>query len=835
MRVLKILNFKKGLILAIFLYLVTACDVTKKLKPGEYLVDKNEIVRNGTNIESENLEAFIRQKPNRKLVRKVHFFVWWYNLFEDSCIQKRRDERNAKYDIDNAKKLEKYRLKNSEREKKGKKPKEPQLKNKEKLIFRENLRNIGEPAVIYDSSLADQTRIQLQKYLFQKGYFNNEVIDSVFKDEKKKKAIVKYYIIPKKPYFINSIKYNLNDEKVGAYVYKDTLNTLLKTGKQYDAELLQKERERITANLMNKGYFYYENAFTYFNVDTNFKDNTVSIEINEKKYPKPFSSSNDSIVYVNHTQYTIDQVYMITELFSGKIEDAYFKDTVRVKDKHCLFLTNSKLNYRAKVLASYIEFEQGELFQRDKAERIYKRLLNLGIFKSVSIRFIKSNTIAKAFNAYIICVPLIKQSMAAETEGTNTVGNLGIDGSLIYQNRNFFKGGELVELKLQGAILAQRLLSDQSTINNTSLGLNDVQSTFNTIQFGPQVNFSVPRAFFPFSFFKFKHEAAPRTFVNSSLNYQKRPDFDRVISSINYGLTFKSNQGILKHEIIPFEGYIVRANLTNSFENQLLALNDFFLLNSFIDHLTTLTKYALSYNSQVINNSSKKTVSYFKVDLMSSGNFLRGLYNITGQPKDTAGRYQLFKIPFAQFLRGGIDYRLYIPIRNKSRTVYRAAFGIGKPLNNLSVLPYEQSFFGGGTNSVRAWRARTLGPGGYAQPDTVFTRFDRIGNILIEGNAEYRFHIIKSFYGALFADAGNIWLLDKDITKPNGEFKIDYFINQFAFGGGLGIRWDLNFFVIRLDLAMPLKDPSFEEGNRWQIDKKPWNRTVANFGIGYPF
>ncbi len=820
-------------LLVCFLSLL-ACNVTKKLKPNEYLVDENIIIKNNANVETENLQAFIRQKPNRKLFRYFHFYVWWYNLFEDSCIQLKKDKRNAKYDIINSKRLEKFRIKNAEREKKGKKLKDPVLKNKEKLLFRETLRNIGEPAVIYDSSLAHQTRIQLQKYMFQKGYFNNEVRDSVFKLHHSKKAIVKYYITPKVVYYVNSIKYNLSDEKVGSYIYKDTIHTLLKRGKQYDAELIQKERERITTLLVNNGYFYYENAFTYFNVDTNFKNNTVSIEICEKKFPKPFNSNNDSIVYVNHSQYTIDNVYMITEYFTGKLEDAFFKDTIHIPNKNCLFLTNSTLSYRAKVLASYIEFEKGELFQRDEAERTYKRLLNLGIFKSVSIKFIKSRSVARAFDAYIICLPLTKQSMAAESEGTNTAGNLGIDGSLIYQNRNFFRGGELVEIKLQGAILAQRLLNSQN-YTTSSLGLNDVQSTFNTIQFGPHINFSVPRAFFPFSFFKFKHESAPRTFVNTSLNYQRRPDFSRVISSINYGLSFKSNNGILRHEIIPFEGYVVRANLTPTFRSQLEGLNDFFLLNSFIDHLTTLSKYSISYNSQVTNNNSKKTVSYFKVNIMSSGNIMRGLYNITGQPKDTAGRYQLFKIPFAQFLRADVDYRLYIPIRNKSRTVYRGAIGIGKPLNNLRVLPYEQSFFGGGPNSVRAWRARTLGPGGYVQPDTVFTRFDKIGNILIEGNAEYRFHILKSFYGALFADAGNIWLLEKNESKPNGEFRLDYFINQFAFGGGAGIRWDLNFVIIRLDLAMPLKDPSFEEGNRWQLDKRPWNRTVANFGIGYPF
>lgn len=166
--------------------------------------------------------------------------------------------------------------------------------------------------------------------------------------------------------------------------------------------------------------------------------------------------------------------------------------------------------------------------------------------------------------------------------------------------------------------------------------------------------------------------------------------------------------------------------------------------------------------------------------------------------------------------------------------VYRIAGGIGKPLANLGYLPYEQSFFCGGPNSVRAWRARTLGPGAY-DPRNSPARFDKIGDILLEGNIEYRFHIIRSFYGALFVDAGNIWRLQPDETKPKGEFKADLFLDQIAIGGGFGIRWDLNFFVLRLDIAAPLKDPKFDPGNRWTFNKQGWQYSVLNFGIGYPF
>ena len=327
---------------------------------------------------------------------------------------------------------------------------------------------------------------------------------------------------------------------------------------------------------------------------------------------------------------------------------------------------------------------------------------------------------------------------------------------------------------------------------------------------------------------------SPRTYVKSSVNYQSRPDFRRVITSVDYGFNFRTNNNTLKHDIVPFEIYFVRAKLTNEFKNELEALNDAFLVNSFQDHATTVTRYALTYFSKENSNSSRKTVHYVRWSIQSSGSLLRKLFALTGQPKDSLGRYLVLGVPFAHFIRTDIDYRIYIPIRRKSRVVYRVAGGIGKPLQNLKVLPYEQSFFSGGPNSVRAWRARTLGPGGY-DPSESTARYDKIGDILLEGNFEYRFHVIKSFNGALFFDAGNIWRLEPNPSKPGGEFLLNSFADQIAIGGGLGVRWDLNFFVLRLDAAIPLKDPKLPEGNRWTFDKRPDRSIVLNFGIGYPF
>jgi hypothetical protein len=277
----------------------------------------------------------------------------------------------------------------------------------------------------------------------------------------------------------------------------------------------------------------------------------------------------------------------------------------------------------------------------------------------------------------------------------------------------------------------------------------------------------------------------------------------------------------------------VKAKLFGTFRDELLSLKDFFLLNSFQDHLTTLSRVSAIFNNQ--NVVRKRNVMYLKMNLSSSGNFLRGAYNITNQPKDTLGRYQILNIPFSQFVKIDVDYRFYFKTWKTDKLVYRIAGGIGKPLNNLSSLPYEQSFFGGGPNTMRAWRARTLGPGSYKSL-TSDAKYDKIGNIQIETNIEYRFHIFKSFYGTWFADAGNIWLLKPEESKPGGEFKVDNFYKEFGLGSGFGIRYDFGFFVLRFDGAIKVIDPEYDLNERFILGKKTMRESsILNFGIGYPF
>ena len=318
-----------------------------------------------------------------------------------------------------------------------------------------------------------------------------------------------------------------------------------------------------------------------------------------------------------------------------------------------------------------------------------------------------------------------------------------------------------------------------------------------------------------------------------SLNYQSSQLYSRTIANISYGFKFTNSNGLFTYDIVPLEAYTVRAQLTESYNSTLIKSNDYFLLNSFQDHLTTLSKISAIFNNQAI--PKKRNFVFLKMTISSSGNILRGLYNATNQPKDSLGRYHLFSTPFSQFVKLEVDYRFYFKIRKNEKLVYRIAGGIGKPLANLSVLPYEQSFFSGGPNGIRAWRARTLGPGSY-NPSESSARFDKIGDVQLESNLEYRFHIFKSFYGAWFVDAGNIWTLHKDPNKVNGNLDASRFYKEIAIGSGFGLRYDFSFFILRLDAAIRIRDPQYAENNRWTFDKHPIrNTTILNFGIGYPF
>lgn len=821
----------------LLLFFVSSCNINKHLKENEYLVEKNSVKSNGTNINNDELEAFIRQKPNRKILKLVRFNLWLYNQIDQEKMLRKKEKRNARYDRINQKRIIKAAEKNKKRVAKKKRAKNPKLKNKEKSTFRESLLEAGEPPVILDTVIGRITVNQMQRFVNSRGYFDSRVRDSIVIDKKNKRAKTFYMISHSKPYYIRNIDYKIEDPLIEYFIFNDTLTSLIKRNSIYNEDILQQERERISENQLNNGYFYFAPEYVYYLVDTNLAGQNINLTIGIKKFSEAASETNDSLVNKPHPRFYIGNVYVISESipdFRGKANDVYMKDTLSYSGLN--FLYNNKALFHQRDLARNISIANGQVYQKNLAEATFKDLSALKVFRSVYIQYVKNPYSTDKLDCYIVCQPLVKQSLTIEQEGTNTSGNLGIAGSIVFQNKNTFKGAELLEVKLKGSVTSQKPVKSSSNDAN----LNTVQSTFNTVQFGPELNLYFPRALFPFTLFYYKKATnekryffQPKTILNLSLNYQSNQQYFRNISNISYGFKFSNYKGLFTYDVIPLETYIVKAKLFGSFKEDLISLNDYFLLNSFQDHLTTLSKVSATYNNQTL--SKKRNLMYLRMNISSSGNILRGLFKATNQVADSLGRYQILNIPFSQFVKLDVDYRFYFKVRKQSKLVYRFAGGIGKALDNLSVIPYEQSFFSGGPNGIRAWRARTLGPGGYSASESD-ARYDKIGDVQLESNLEYRFNIIKSIFGAWFIDAGNIWLLKGDPNKPDSKFEPHKFYKEIAIGSGFGLRYDFSFFVLRLDIAVKIRDPQFAENNRWTFDKQPIRKmTILNFGIGYPF
>ena len=808
-------TFFRNISIAVALLFVFSCSPTRRLKQGEYLLTKNIIVEKKTKIEKADIANYIKQKPNKKILTRP-FYLQVHNLVNEENVKKWREEKNKKIDKINEK-----------RARKGKK-----MRSKDRLSPREWLLDIGEEPVVYDSALAKLSVKQISMFLNNKGYFNNRVKDSVF--FKAKNAVVHYKIEPGQPYTIRNVSYEIDDDVMAYYVFSDTSNCLIKRGNNYDADVLQNERDRITKEASNNGYYHFSKEYIYYKVDSNLNGHQLDIVLGIKKFAVHPAEYPDSLIEKNHQRYYINNVYIVTDYTPG-VQESKKKDTLSITDYTILYAGD--LKYKPAVLLNAVFLRKGDLFQHRNAEDTYGRLSELKAFKLINIQFTEIPAEKDKLDCYIQLVPILKQAFTIETEGTNTSGNLGVSGSIVYQNRNVFKGLEVLELKLKGGLQAQKLVNEAA--DKKSKG-----SPFNTFEFGPEATLEVPRFLLPFRIREAK-SANPKTRFSSALNYQVRPDYKRYASNISFGYSWKQSAK-MRHTINPLEISFIKIDKQPGFDDFIKKTNDLLILNSYTDHFVTATRYSFFYNEQDLKKN--KNFSLFKFNVESSGNILRGIYNVSGQPKDADGSYRMFNIKYAQYLRSDADYRYYKIFSGNSSLVFRIFVGVGKPLHNLRVLPFEKSFFGGGTNGIRAWRARSLGPGGFTS--LAATSFDQIGDGQFESNLEYRFKIYKMLKSAVFIDMGNVWLRKKDINRAKGEFNIETFYKQIAIGSGIGTRYDFSFFILRLDLGVKLRDPAIDEKDRWVVthlfdpawknDKrdlygKKYSFLTLNFAIGYPF
>lgn len=825
---------------------VMACNPTKKIADEQYLLHKTNIKVKGGKVDTDELEAIVKQKPNRKTLFFFRFHLWMYNMpnperFERKVVRKERINKR----------------KNEKRIAKGKEPKE-----RARTFGEWQMETMGEPPTVFDQTLTTKSTQQLSLYLKNKGYFNNAVKDTV--SYKGRKATVNYTVKTGKPYTIRKIIYSISDTAIRGPIREVVKQTLIRKGNNYDVNLLQQEREDLANRMRDIGYFAFAKEYIRYEVDSTLGSNQVDIVVkvlNPKERVKNVQGK-DSLIERRHQLYYIRDVYVNANFIAGKSPDP----TKTVKYGGLRFFNGEQLVFRPEVLDNAIFLDPGKLYRQSNEAYTFKRLQALKTFKFVNIRFEPdySTSGTNELDCYIELTPVAKQEATFESEGTNRAGNLGIAGTVTYRNKNTFRGAEIMEVRLKGGLEAQRLANDVSDDSDEDL-INSI-SPFNTLEFGTEVTLNIPdllpaavpklvtelptRIFHKDTSTVPKYEN-PKTTYNLAFNFQNRPDYERTLFNTALGYQW-AGRGYNSYLFYPLELSLIRIEKSQAFQDRLDAIGNSVLSNSYNNHLIADSRLSLIRSTQTLNKA--KNFSYLRANFETAGNVLRGLFQAVGADRTEDNGYELFNIQFAQYVKVDVDVRKYSITNTNSKTVYRFFGGIGYPYGNLLALPFERSFFGGGANDIRAWQARSLGPGSLA--DSVNTGIDQVGDITIEFNVEYRFKLTTIIEGAAFLDVGNIWLVREDEARPGANFAIDRFYKELAFGPGLGARLNFSFFIIRLDAGLQAKDPSLPEGERWIFQPKdqtnamrqeaavregdvfqPYRAPMINFnlGIGYPF
>ncbi|MFH0864857.1 MAG: BamA/TamA family outer membrane protein [Bacteroidota bacterium] len=775
-------------------YFFYSCNPAKTLTESEYLVNKNKITIDDKNISTDDISSYIKQKPNRRIFSLFRFHLGVYNISHS-----KKEHKFLKW-------LGIYKMGNI----------------------------IGEPPVILDTLLTNKSVKQIKLYLNSKGYFNATVKKEITYKKKKAKKI-NYIICSSSPYYLRNINFHIEDPVLKSIIIADTVNSYIHKGNIFDADVLQDERERITTKLKNDGYFFFSKEYISYEADSAFGEHKLDITLEVKNPVMKLKEFPDSVVPATHKMYLINNIYIYPNYSSLDLDTAnhkkypYWAMPRKKTSSQSLytFVFKDTLKIKPKTITQSIFYKQGNYYKLRDVDDTYNSLMDLKIFKFVNIQFSETDDSSSIINKKLDCKILLTrtpiQSVSVETEATNSAGNLGVAGNLVYQNKNIFRAAEIFKFKIRGAMEVQKVLDEPSD----ETGIEQIIP--NTVETGADAGLDIPKFFLmPVKQERFSKYFMPKTYINAGLNYQRRPDYTRYIVNFTYGWEFK-NSKYQKIIFYPADVNSVKIYPTDEFLDKINSINDPKIKNSYIDHMIMAGRFSYIFNNQQIGKSL--SFSYFKGNAEWSGNLLR-LKNVIFNNYKTDNSYEVFNIKYSQYARTDIDYRHYFVFNEFNTLVFRVSTGAGIAYGNSKVLPFEKSFFSGGANGMRAWKIYTLGPGAYC--DTSQTQLNHTGDINLLGNLEYRFPVYSFLKSALFIDAGNIWLNKKNDNMTDAEFTSSFY-QQIAVGTGFGLRFDFSFFILRLDFGIRVVDPAKPEGQRWVFKYiKPSDFTI-NFGIGYPF
>lgn len=831
-----------------------SCDVMKRVKKDEHVLVNNTVLVNDKTTSSETIENLQYQKPNGTLLG-IPLRIHIYNLARpniDSILK-------AKV-LDNPRKVAwKTKL----------------LSKKQfykELQSRKNLNNwlkkTGEAPAIYNEKKAEKTALALKKYYFSKGWFDVETSFDVEKDSSQK-ARVTYKVTTGKPYILDSIKSSIKTPAIDS-LYNSQLKkgSLISKGQQYDEVNYANERDRLTTQLRNSGFYYFGQDYISFDidtVDTKKKINTDVIIANRG------IRNEDSVALVPFKVYKIKDVNIYTD-FKNEYRNSTITDSVTFKNFN--LYSYEKLKFRPKAITDAIFITKGGVFKDIDRTRTYRYLSELKAFRYPRIDYIPNEEDSTLVaNVYLIPKKKFELTSSFEVSQSNiqTVGFAFNTGLLI---RNIFRGAETLEISGLGAIGSSKEAS------------NNTDQFFDINEIGGNIRLSIPRFFLPFKTEKIVPKyMSPSTRFNLSATSQRNIGLDKqaFTGTLNYNW-YPSKKVTNNFDLLNVQ-YVKNLNIGNYFgvyQNSFDSLNTIArdigeidedeelrdppseggsydpadeFIDDVVDGNTSLTPADNDYRT--VNNIKQRKdrltednlifstsfnyvknrrenildreFSIIKLRLELAGNLLSSISGVFNLDRNQNSKYEVFGVPFSQFVKAEVDYVKHWDLGRKNEFAIRSYVGIAIPYGNSDNIPFAKSFFAGGPNDIRAWTAYNLGPG-----SSLSTNEFNEANLKITLSAEQRFNILGRFNGAVFVDAGNIWNVFDNVDDEDATFDSFNSLKDIAIGSGFGIRYDFSFFVLRGDIGFKTYDPSRALGNRWFKDYN-FGNAVYNIGVNYPF
>ncbi len=669
----------------------------------------------------------------------------------------------------------------------------------------------GEAPVLLSDAHPGENANLMASRLNSLGYFDSQVKYKI--ESSKRKATITYTAIVNRPYNISKIKFPELTDSLSIKIKATEEKSLLKTGMIYNLDIIKDERARIDRELKNKGYYFFTPDYLLFKADSNSLEKTIQLELTVKK-DAPEKAK---------VAYQLNQIY-IHPSYSLDNDSVAIKttDTIKIDGYHYI---NTDSAFHASTILRSVFLKKGDEYSRTNHNLTISRLMGMGVFKFANIKFVDTILNQKGIlNVWIYLTPMQKKSLQVQIE-TITKSNNFTGPALIlsYKNRNLLKGAELFIFNIDG--------SYETQLTGPKKGLN-------SFEFGVNTQLFVPKFISLINIRNRSSQFVPKTKFDLGFRTLHRAEyFDMSSMSFAYGYAWKRTaQQEFQYDPISIN-FSKLMKTTDAFE-KLLQQNTF-LRKSFEQQFIIGSKFSYTYNSVI--GEQKRNQYYFNLVLDFSGN---KAYLIQSWLTKKEPPFKMFDYEYSQYSKITTDTRYYLTMDKDNKIATRLIVGVGVPYGNSTNMPYIKQFFSGGSNSIRAFLPRTIGPGSYKRSDSSSTQvfLDQSGDIKLEGNAEYRFTIISVLKGAIFLDAGNVWLVNKNEALPGGEFKATEFMRQLAIGSGLGLRVDVSFFVLRLDLGIPLRKPYLPSNERWvaddiQFGSPGWrkNNLVWNIAIGYPF